>query len=32
MAGVNDRPFRMLCKQLGAGLYVSEITIADPRF
>jgi tRNA-dihydrouridine synthase B len=32
MAGVTDKPFRMLCKQLGAGLCVSEMTIADPRF
>ena len=32
MAGVTDKPFRMLCKRLGAGLCVSEMTIADPRF
>jgi tRNA-dihydrouridine synthase B len=32
MAGVTDKPFRMLCKSLGAGLCVSEMTIADPRF
>ena len=25
MAGVTDRPFRMLCKQLGAGYAVSEM-------
>ncbi len=25
MAGVTDRPFRQLCKQLGAGLAVSEM-------
>ncbi|RNC78927.1 tRNA dihydrouridine synthase DusB [Piscirickettsia salmonis] len=25
MAGVTDRPFRMLCKRLGAGLVVSEM-------
>jgi tRNA-dihydrouridine synthase B len=31
MAGVTDKPFRMLCKQLGAGLCVSEMTTADPR-
>lgn len=31
MAGVTDRPFRQLCKQLGAGLAVSEMTTADPR-
>jgi tRNA-dihydrouridine synthase B len=32
MAGVTDRPFRQLCRRLGAGLAVSEMTIADPRF
>jgi tRNA-dihydrouridine synthase B len=32
MAGVTDKPFRLLCKQLGAGLAVSEMTISDPRF
>lgn len=32
MAGVTDKPFRQLCKRLGAGLAVSEMTIADPRF
>src|SRR5688572_31075788 len=32
MAGVTDKPFRILCKQLGAGLCVSEMTLADPRF
>ncbi len=31
MAGVTDRPFRQLCRRLGAGLAVSEMTIADPR-
>ncbi len=31
MAGVTDKPFRLLCKQLGAGLAVSEMTHADPR-
>ncbi|MBZ0224177.1 MAG: tRNA dihydrouridine synthase DusB [Dokdonella sp.] len=31
MAGVTDKPFRQLCKQLGAGLAVSEMTSADPR-
>ena len=31
MAGVTDKPFRMLCKRLGAGLCVSEMTTADPR-
>lgn len=25
MAGVTDRPFRQLCKQLGAGYAVSEM-------
>lgn len=29
MAGVTDRPFRMLCKRLGAGLVVSEMVTAD---
>ena len=32
MAGVTDKPFRMLCKRLGAGLAVSEMTTSDPRF
>ena len=32
MAGVTDKPFRVLCKQLGAGLCVSEMTISDARF
>ncbi|HJW07025.1 MAG TPA: tRNA dihydrouridine synthase DusB [Rhodanobacter sp.] len=31
MAGVTDKPFRLLCKQLGAGLAVSEMTNADPK-
>ena len=31
MAGVTDKPFRQLCKRLGAGLAVSEMTNADPR-
>ena len=31
MAGVTDKPFRMLCKHLGAGLCVSEMTTSDPR-
>jgi tRNA-dihydrouridine synthase B len=31
MAGVTDKPFRQLCKQLGAGLAVSEMTTCDPR-
>ena len=32
MAGVTDKPFRILCKRMGAGLCVSEMTISDPRF
>ncbi|KJV36826.1 tRNA dihydrouridine synthase DusB [Luteibacter yeojuensis] len=31
MAGVTDKPFRLLCKRMGAGLAVSEMTTADPR-
>lgn len=31
MAGVTDRPFRQLCRELGAGLAVSEMMSADPR-
>ena len=31
MAGVTDKPFRQLCKRLGAGAAVSEMTTADPR-
>ena len=27
MAGVTDKPFRQLCKRLGAGLAVSEMTL-----
>ncbi|WP_136255050.1 tRNA dihydrouridine synthase DusB [Onishia niordana] len=30
MAGVTDRPFRQLCRRLGAGLVVSEMVTADP--
>ncbi|MEX0951229.1 MAG: tRNA dihydrouridine synthase DusB [Gammaproteobacteria bacterium] len=30
MAGVTDRPFRQLCRQLGAGLAVSEMVSANP--
>ena len=30
MAGVTDKPFRLLCKRLGAGLAASEMTSADP--
>lgn len=29
MAGVTDRPFRQLCRRLGAGLAVSEMVSAD---
>ncbi|MES0872940.1 tRNA dihydrouridine synthase DusB [Sinimarinibacterium thermocellulolyticum] len=29
MAGVTDRPFRQLCRHLGAGLAVSEMTTSD---
>ncbi|HEY0662119.1 MAG TPA: tRNA dihydrouridine synthase DusB [Lysobacter sp.] len=32
MAGVTDKPFRVLCKRLSAGLCVSEMTTSDPRF
>jgi tRNA-dihydrouridine synthase B len=31
MAGVTDRPFRMLCKRFGAGYAVSEMVGANPR-
>jgi tRNA-dihydrouridine synthase B len=31
MAGVTDKPFRQLCKRLGAGMAVSEMTTSDPR-
>lgn len=31
MAGVTDKPFRQLCKRMGASLAVSEMTTADPR-
>ncbi|ERS82380.1 tRNA dihydrouridine synthase DusB [Halomonas sp. PBN3] len=30
MAGVTDRPFRQLCRRLGAGLVVGEMVTADP--
>ena len=30
MAGVTDRPFRILCRRLGAGLTVSEMVTSDP--
>ena len=29
MAGVTDRPFRMLCKRMGAGLAVSEMVASN---
>jgi tRNA-dihydrouridine synthase B len=31
MAGVTDRPFRQLCKKLGAGYAVSEMAASNPR-
>jgi tRNA-dihydrouridine synthase B len=31
MAGVTDKPFRQLCKRLGAGLATSEMTTSDSR-
>ncbi|MFC0338851.1 tRNA-U20-dihydrouridine synthase [Kushneria avicenniae] len=31
MAGITDRPFRQLCRTLGAGLVVSEMVTADKR-
>jgi tRNA-dihydrouridine synthase B len=30
MAGVTDRPFRVLCRKLGAGYAVSEMVAANP--
>jgi len=30
MAGITDRPFRQICRQLGAGLAVSEMTASNP--
>jgi len=30
MAGITDRPFRILCRRLGAGLAVAEMCSADP--
>ncbi|WP_188691841.1 tRNA dihydrouridine synthase DusB [Bowmanella pacifica] len=30
MAGVTDRPFRQLCKRMGAGLVVSEMLLSNP--
>ncbi|CAM3917750.1 tRNA dihydrouridine synthase DusB [Vreelandella rituensis] len=31
MAGVTDRPFRQLCRRLGAGLVVGEMVTSDPN-
>lgn len=31
MAGVTDKPFRLLCKEMGAAYAVSEMTTSDPR-
>jgi tRNA-dihydrouridine synthase B len=31
MAGVTDRPFRLLCKRFGAGYAVSEMVAANPE-
>nr|WP_298146718.1 tRNA dihydrouridine synthase DusB [uncultured Pseudomonas sp.] len=31
MAGVTDRPFRQLCRRMGAGLVVSEMVTSDVR-
>lgn len=31
MAGVTDRPFRQMCKSLGAGLVVSEMLSSNPK-
>ena len=31
MAGVTDRPFRQLCKELGAGYAVSEMAASNPK-
>ena len=31
MAGITDRPFRHLCRELGAGLVVSEMVTSDTR-
>ena len=30
MAGITDRPFRQICRQMGAGLVVSEMVSSDP--
>ena len=31
MAGVTDRPFRRLCRRLGAGYAISEMVASNPR-
>jgi tRNA-dihydrouridine synthase B len=31
MAGVTDRPFRILCRRFGAGLAASEMITSDQR-
>ncbi len=31
MAGVTDRPFRQLCRSMGAGLVVSEMVTSEPH-
>ena len=31
MAGVTDRPFRQLCRELGAGMAVSEMVSSNPQ-
>jgi len=31
MAGITDQPFRQLCCQMGAGLAVSEMVLANPK-
>ncbi|KXJ46958.1 MAG: tRNA dihydrouridine synthase DusB [Cycloclasticus sp. Phe_18] len=31
MAGITDRPFRQICRDLGAGLAVSEMTASNPN-
>jgi len=31
MAGVTDRPFRQLCKRLGAGYAISEMAASNPK-
>jgi tRNA-dihydrouridine synthase B len=31
MAGVTDKPFRLLCRRMGAGLATTEMTSANPQ-